>query len=309
LLTACNAATPPIAQSSPKPSWPAPAIVQVEDHPDSHPHAGLQNADIVFEYLTEGDISRFTAIYFNPSGAGRIEPVRSTRLITLRLQRAYQGLIFTSGASNYVLGQLYRGGYPFILEGTGNGRFFQRDPNRAAPHNLYTTFDQLKDAVQRRHMRIYYKLPAPGEPTQKGTPATHISFNQTKSHGVNYVYSTAERSYEYRWSWNGVNMGPETDTNNGNKPLMVTNAVILFVPHHGMHYTEDVLGAEGIDFTLQGTGTALVFTRGQQIKATWDLTNPNAPLKLIGPDKKNLVLPAGLTWFHLIDPGAPVSVS
>jgi hypothetical protein len=62
------------------------------------PISGLRHADLVYEYLTEGGITRFTAIYFAPSGKDVIGPARSARLVTLRLQKAYGGVLFYSGA-------------------------------------------------------------------------------------------------------------------------------------------------------------------------------------------------------------------
>src|SRR5438067_4416716 len=104
LVAACTSETPTGTKPSPTPSRPAPALVQVENDPQSHPQYGLQKADQVYEYLTEGGITRFTLIYFNPQGSDRVEPVRSARLITLRIQKAYGGVVFYSGASDHVQG-------------------------------------------------------------------------------------------------------------------------------------------------------------------------------------------------------------
>src|SRR2546423_3862049 len=107
LLAASCSNQPSIPKpAAPPSSRPAPALVQVENDPLSHPQYGLQKADLVYEYLTEGSITRFTLVYFNPQGGDRIEPVRSARLITLRLQKVYQGVIFYSGASSHVQGLL-----------------------------------------------------------------------------------------------------------------------------------------------------------------------------------------------------------
>ena len=81
------------------------------------------------------------------------------------------------------------------------------------------------------------------------------------------------------------------------------------VPHHGAGYKEDVLGAEGIDFDLSGQGKAEVFTRGQRFDATWDLSQADQPVRILGADGKDFPLPQGLTWIHLVDPGLAASVS
>src|SRR6202011_614704 len=113
-----------------------PALVQVENSPDSRPHSGLQNANIVYEYLTEGGITRFTAIYMAPSGGDKIGPVRSARLVALRLVNSYQGDLFYSGASDHVLGIIKDTQVPAIDENSDGGIYMSRDRSRQAPHNL-----------------------------------------------------------------------------------------------------------------------------------------------------------------------------
>src|SRR5207244_676826 len=68
-------------------------------------------------------------------------------------------------------------------------------------------------------------------------------------------------------------------------------------------------GEPAVDFDLQGTGPADVFSKGHRYKATWDVSNPELPLKVVGADGKPMHLPAGLTWIHLVDPGTPIASS
>src|SRR6185312_8758095 len=68
---------PPIVPP-PGPSLPYPLAVMVENSPDARPQVGLDKADIVYEALAEGGISRFLALYLTQD-AEAIGPVRSTR--------------------------------------------------------------------------------------------------------------------------------------------------------------------------------------------------------------------------------------
>jgi hypothetical protein len=295
---ACSATIHPAAPPTPA-ARSAPALVQVENAPGSRPQSGLQHADTVYEYLTEGGISRFTAIYRNPSGGLRIEPVRSARLVTLRLVRAYGGVLFYSGASNHVQAQISSGDIPAVGESSAGGRYFARDGSRLAPHNLYTTGDQLRQALDSLQRTVSYSEPTPGEPTVKGDPVGRLSFPQTVSHRITYTYSPGSHTYAY-----ADESGPLADAGNGGRQIEVTNVVLARVAHHGAGYTEDVLGAEGIDFDLEGTGSADLYTGGQHLAARWSLGQ--GPMCLLGGDGRPLPLPAGLTWIHLVDPDAQV---
>ena len=291
---ACGGQKPAAPPAAPKP-W-APALVQVENAPGTEPHAGLQQANIVFEYLTEGGITRFTAVYFNPSGGTKIEPVRSARLITVRLVRSFKGVLFFSGASTHVAGVLNGDKIPYFTENAT--QYFARDSSREAPHNLYTTEDHLAQGVQAKGVHRDYGLWPTGPATGTGKPVNSISFDQTPSHHV--ICSFSGGSYIY---------AGENDANSGGAPVKIANVVLLQAAHHDAGYTEDVLGANGIDFDLQGTGPATLYRDGKRYDAKWDLSNPDQPLRLVGADGKALNLAAGLTWVFVVDPGVAVTES
>src|ERR1700736_988724 len=78
LLAGCATSAAP-STPTPTPARSGPAMAQVENSILARPLAGLQQANIVYEYLAEGGITRMTAIYFSPSGSQKIEPVRRDR--------------------------------------------------------------------------------------------------------------------------------------------------------------------------------------------------------------------------------------
>jgi len=293
-----------LATPTPTPSRLGPAMVQIENSILARPQAGLQQADLVYEYLAEGGITRMTVIYFKPSGSQRIEPVRSARPVTIRLWHAYHGVIFYSGANVHVLQQIQSQNIPALTEGTDGGAYFSRDPSRRAPHNLFTDGDRLAQGLKKYAPRITYQLPSTGTPTASPAPpvANRVVFSQTNAHRVTYTYSASDGGYAY-----GTETGPLIDKNTG-QPIKPVNVILIQVGHHDAGFT-DVLGAPAVDFDLQGTGPADVFTQGHRYTATWDLTNAELPLKILGSDGKVMHLPAGLTWIHLVDPGTAITVS
>ena len=303
LLAACGNG-PVVAAPTPTPSRPGPAMVQVENSILARPQAGLQQADLVYEYLAEGGITRMTVIYFKPSGNQRIEPVRSARPVTIRLWHAYHGVIFFSGANIKVLQAMESQNIPALTEGSDGGIYFSRDPSRRAPHNLYTDGERLRVGLSRHAPQVTYQLPKPATPAVSPAPAVanRIVFDQTNAHRVTYTYSAADGAYVY-----GTETGPLIDKDTG-QPIKPVNVILIQVGHHDAGFT-DVLGAPAVDFDLLGTGPADVFSQGHHYPAKWDLSDPELPLKFLGADGRLIHLPAGLTWIHLVDPGTPISVS
>src|SRR5256884_8047695 len=182
------------ATPTPTPGRPGPAMVQIENSILARPQAGLQQADLVYEYLAEGGIPRLTVISLKPSGSQRIEPVRSARPVTIRLWHAYHGVIFYSGANVHVLQQIQSQNIPAVTEGTDGGAYFSRDPSRRAPHNLFTDGDRLTQGPKKYAPRITYQLPLAGTPAASPAPAVanRVVFSQTNAHRVTYTYSASD---------------------------------------------------------------------------------------------------------------------
>ncbi|TMC87197.1 MAG: DUF3048 domain-containing protein, partial [Chloroflexi bacterium] len=74
-----------------------PALIQVPNDASALDQDGLQAAGVVFEYVAEGGITRLTAIYDH--APDMIGPMRSSRLVSLKIARHYKGLLFQSGES------------------------------------------------------------------------------------------------------------------------------------------------------------------------------------------------------------------
>src|SRR2546429_6396062 len=188
-----------LATPTPTPSRLGPAMVQIENSILARPQAGLQQADLVYEYLAEGGITRMTVIYFKPSGSQRIEPVRSARPVTIKLWHAYHGVVFFSGANQHVLDAIAQQQIPALTEGSDGGIYFSRDPSRRAPHNLYTDGDRLRQDLSQHAPQVTYQPPKPGAPAASPAPAVpnRVILAQTNAHRGTYTYSAGDAAYVY----------------------------------------------------------------------------------------------------------------
>jgi hypothetical protein len=71
-----------------------PLLVMIENHEDSRPQSGLDNADIVYEAVAEGGITRFMGVFYCGAVKGSenkydVGPVRSARTYFLDLASEY----------------------------------------------------------------------------------------------------------------------------------------------------------------------------------------------------------------------------
>ena len=293
LLAACGGGN----SSAPPPPGHTVAVVQVENSDQSDPHSGLQQASVVYEYLAEGGITRFSVVYYDPSRVGRVGPVRSIRPTALRLREAYGGVLFFSGGSAQLMQQVHGQHVPEISEDDNGDTYFQRDSARPAPHNLFTTGADLARALPTVKGTTAYSPPPAGAIPAGGATATTIRFQQTPAHRLDYTYQAATHTYQY-----ASERGPLVDAANNGQPVEVTNVVLIEAPHKDFGYS-DVNGIPVIDFDLSAGGTAAVFSGGRKLDARWTAVSAGHPPTLTTADGRALPLPAGLTWVHLVDPG------
>jgi hypothetical protein len=68
-----------------------PIAAMIENHADSRPQSGLSSADIVYEGVAEGGITRFLSIFYCATAAGdiKIAPIRSARIYFVNLAAGY----------------------------------------------------------------------------------------------------------------------------------------------------------------------------------------------------------------------------
>src|SRR5919206_1309191 len=107
---------------------------------------GLDKADIVYEALAEGGISRFLAIYMltpdfdGGAHADVIGPVRSTRHYFVYLAAEYNATLVHVGASPIGYAALSATDIRNLNESYGDPGIW-RSRSRRAPHNAYTSTD------------------------------------------------------------------------------------------------------------------------------------------------------------------------
>lgn len=276
----------------------APLLVQVENLSDARPQSGLQGATIVYEYVTEGGISRFSAIYQAPP-KGRVGPIRSARLVTISLAKIYGAIIVFSGGSTFIKGQIDSAGIPHADETSANGDLF-RDNSRPAPHNLYTDGSHLTDLASRLNAPApswsLWDRTSPGSVTggrQVSKVTVPISFAETPT----FTYDSSAGG----WKRTEPDTGPFTDADSG-APLVVSTLIVQQVPVKPTSDVVDVNGQTGVDHDIMGTGQAQVFTAGREFDATWSQGSSGPPTFTTGG--KPAPIAAGLVWICLVPTGS-----
>src|SRR5690625_3851322 len=123
--------------------------VMINNHPVARPQSGLSQADIVFEILAEGGITRFLAL-FQSEQPEIVGPVRSAREYYFELATGYDALYVFHGAANFVYDMIRDRGVENLNGAVhdNDGHLFKRESFRKAPHNSYLLYDAVYDVAE-----------------------------------------------------------------------------------------------------------------------------------------------------------------
>jgi hypothetical protein len=241
-----------------------PAVaVKIENSPQARPQHGLESADLVFEEIVEGGITRFMAIYH----CGRADdagPVRSARFDDPKIARPFTRVLAYSGSNGLVDRELQKRKMILLNELNQRGAFYRVPEGTILVHNLFVRTEVL------RHDKRVRKVDPPrtdvftfGEvqDSAKKARTVRVNFN-------------ASITIEYHWAgglWKRFEDGPFM-TNTG-KQIAVPNVLIQQVDVNNSRRLVDVAGNASPKLDLKGKGKALLFRDGKVIKGTWTMKN------------------------------------
>jgi hypothetical protein len=109
--------------------------VKIENSPEARPQAGLEEADLVWEEIVEGGISRYIAVW-NSSIPEEIGPIRSIRPMDGNIVGPLHGLMVCSGGKSHFLATARDAELQLVTMDGGDPGFY-RVKTRPAPHNVY----------------------------------------------------------------------------------------------------------------------------------------------------------------------------
>ncbi|MBC7512671.1 DUF3048 domain-containing protein [Candidatus Saccharibacteria bacterium] len=263
--------------------------VMIENSPSARPQSGLKDAEIVYEAVAEGGITRFLTIFqqHQPEVVG---PVRSVRMYYVDWLTPYDASVAHVGGSAEALRVVRGGGYRDIDQ-FFNAQYYRRATDRAAPHNVYTSFSKLTELNTSKG----YTASAPkaiergddeAAPVQDGTQV------QLKISGALYN-STYSYDAETKLYARSQADAPHLDRESG----QIQAKVVIALRVNMQRVMEDGY-RESI--TTTGNGDAMVFQNGHATKATWFKDDRAGQLRFNDESGKPLKLARGTTWISAI---------
>ena len=295
----------------------------------ARPQAGLNQAGVIFEAIAESGITRFAAIYQNPTSA-IIGPIRSLRIYYLKWDTPFDCTIVHAGGAPDALAAVANGykdlteDYSYMYRGTYGSRLW---------NNLFTTSSYLKkmssdrgyntsnikgfsrmtpdeSARARVDSLVEEKLdivkPSTGK-TSTLKPAVDriaVNFGGWATFNVRYKYDSSRNVYlrEYETgAAHNVYECPEKDMGEKNPEDICTLtqlapsvvAVIKVSERRASdNYHEDI--------TAIGSGDAVIFQNGTAVEGNWRKESDADQIKFYDKSGTEIKLAPGQTFVEAV---------
>lgn len=320
-----------------------PLAAVIENHLDSRPQSGLSYADIVYEAVAEGGITRFLALYYCDAAAQdvKIAPIRSARVYFVDWATEYMNPIFVHvGGANNICSNCPGGVKPVgqvaskvdafkMLVKLGwrspKGNDFDGGTNVGAPaiirdrfrlgsealweHSVVGSIDQL---IQEGEARGYGNKDAKGVTWDKNFVAWKFTDDSPvappKHTGISFSFWNNKPDYDVSWTYD--QSSNSYLRSNGGQP-------------HKDHETDQQISASNLViqfieeegpvdkeghmfYQTVGRGEILVFQNGGVVEGTWE-KSLSGRTKFFDSSGKEIQFVRGPIWIEAVPEGNDIS--
>jgi hypothetical protein len=288
-----------------------PFAVMINNIVYAMPQCGVSQADIIYEALAEGGVTRMMAIFsdLTESEAKTIGSMRSIRPYFIEIGLAYDAIIVHAGGSEQAYSDIKTKDADNIdgVRGPGASAFY-RDPNRQAygiEHSLFTTPENILEQVaaleyETEHSTADFDyglrfveeaadaIPASGKAASSidvdfgGQKMTYLAYDSAAG-----VYTAVQHNQDYI----------DGDTGSAVK---FDNVLILYADTKVL----DNYGRRSID--LDGTGEGHYACGGKYVDITWSHGSTGTQFSYTLADGSELELAPGHSYIAIVPTGSDI---
>lgn len=269
------------------------------------PQHGVSQADILYEVLAEGGITRCMGIFTNIEKVEALGSLRSARKYYIDIALGYGAAYLHAGGSPEALNYL-RTIKDMDLDAGASATHFYRDQNRlnagySLEHTLFTSGEKLLDFAERQGITTELKdeksfgMTFDDGKVIVGDAAEKVSvyFNQGGTPS-RWTKSTIFTYHEDTKTYFAEQHGGDYIDGNTNKAISFRNIVVLkaktSLQSDGLHLTIDTLGS----------GEGYFAANGQIVPITWSRDSYNEPFTLTMENGKEVTFGVGSTYIGVI---------
>lgn len=275
-----------------------PFAIMLGNTTDALPQYGIGKADVLYECLVEGGLTRLMGIFDNYNDAPKYGSVRSCRLYYAYIAKEYDAIYAHYGQASNAKSFLNSDAIDNLngLEGAMDSIMFYRSGDRPAPHNVFTTPEGITAGIEKKGYRTTYADDYTG----------HFLFSDGKdpvvldgkdAYAMQTSYPNSKTWFEYdaesgmykRFHYKKEHVDGETG-----EQLTFTNVIFQFIPGR-------VIDDKGrMEFDTVGSGKGIYFTGGKCEDITWKKDSLESPSLFYDNNGDQLVMNPGKTSICII---------
>ncbi len=279
-----------------------PLAVMVNNYIDARPQSGLIYADLVYEIVAEGGITRLLPFYLS-NIPEKIGPVRSTREYYLVLVKELgDAMLMHIGWSPQALEAIES--WPVRSLGRGGGQFWRDNPRNVATE--HTAYVNGKDLIQTglnlgwegTHDIQVWQFKNDKTDYSEAKPANKIviDFWYKGDYTGAFEYDSATNAYKRFVGYDkNNNLIPQSDQET-NEQVTVKNLIVQFVPE------VPILGDDKnrLTYELVGVGKGYVFLDGKVIDVTWNKADRDSRTMFYDSNGNEMKFNRGKFWISVV---------
>ena len=291
-----------------------PVAIMLNNLKKALPQLGVSQADIIYEVVAEGGITRMLGVFQSVEGVGEIGSVRSARDYFVSLALGHDAVFLHAGGSDQAYIFIKSHGVTALdcVNGPYEGSLFWRDPDRrksmGLEHSVLTSGEAIQELlptysrVELEHKAGYdagLTFLSEGEMVQGDEPARRVEVRFSRYKTGVFTYDEASGLYRIEEF-----DAPYVDGNTGEQ-VAVKNVLVLFTDISSI--AGDTAGRQSVRTT--GAGEGLFFCDGTQQSITWSRPDHDSPMAYLDSQGQPLELGVGHTYVNIVGGPSAVTVS
>ncbi len=269
------------------------AVMIDNDGVKSRPHAGLEDAYLIYEMYVEGKATRLMAVFKGVS-TPKIGPVRSSRHYFLDYALDNDALYAHAGWSPLAMEQIPKMGVNNLNGLVYEPSYYWRERKyKGDYHSLYTSADNLRALAEKLGYREESdSLPfdfTSDDVTYEGESALELDFPYASFYDVSYKYNEETGMYD-----RFINSQFHS-TQSGSK-LSAEQIIVQITPNYNLG---DGTARQQLDTV--GSGEGILIKDGVRVPLTWKRESRTSKLKFYTEDGSEIKLTSrGCTFLQVI---------
>lgn len=284
-----------------------PVAIMINNISVSMPQMGISKADVLYECMVEGGITRLMAVVLDYENLGVIGSIRSSREYYLDLAANHGAIYVHAGGSDQAYREIHARHIDYI-DGVNhpapNMYYYdqERRKSMSLEHTLMTTGEKIAAGID------YFKYDKTIDPEIKGmfhfisynseayTPkdgeAPHVIVPYTSYHFPQYIYDAGTKLYS-RYQYKGQE---HIDGETG-EILQFKNILILCCTHTNTNDEKN-----HIDVDPVGEGEGYYISNGGYRKIRWVKSTNDSVMVLYDSEGNELQMNVGKTMVNVVSP-------